>query len=308
MLLFLVDISLALHALLKFFLGIVCHARVYVRNQIRSRDNVKICSNDKDAGTGDRIVNQLRQYVSENEVGTLKNYARFAYKSLLAFSIAIYICSKIFLAHLFKTWSTMHKAVCRRLVNPVKYLTPDYVRERVILIKERMPRGKGLPQNVTIIVPCITKVSDSSSFSDMLHYLLMFLHLLGIKSVTVYLPFAHDAKLVKETTNRVKKFDNVFCIFSIRDSQLLMLEALDNARHYEPETLQLEPNDITKSLNGVHADMILVCGGLPCFYGYVPWHTKLSEAFFLPHVNMLMVEDVVEAFNSYLSIEKRFGK
>jgi len=303
--LFLLDVAIAIHALAKFFLGIICHARLYIRKQIRKPDIAKtsVDSYGK-TGAGDRVEN----YVQLSYGDILKSYTKFACTSLLAFAIALYICSKILFTHLANLLILIKKELCRNffLYTRTKIFANDLV-EQVAYLKANLPSNKKFPQNVTIIVPSISIPINYRSFVITLNSLLKFLTLLGIRSVSIYMPFAKDLKLIKEATNVVKHCLNVNCIFSVKESQYLLLEALDSARSGRTDQ-KVSPNDVTKVLSGVHADMILVFGGYPSFYGYVPWHTRLSEAFFLPSLNRLVIDDVVGAFVSYLSIEQRFGK
>ena len=292
--LFLVDLSLALHAIFKFFLGIVCHARVYVRKQIRFYETVE---NSSDPVKLSKAVNANRKI--------FKIYIQFAYRSLLAFAAASFVCFKILVAHFIKFYLYTKLSLLRKLYSNTKYDAGQLYLAGNNL-KKLIPKNKSLPQNVTIILPCLRSLNDSPVFCTKLEIYLLFLYIIEIKNITLFLPFANDPKLIYETIRRAEKYDNVSFIFSLKEASDDMLDALNSSRRQQPRAV--EPCDVTKRINGVHADMILVSGGFPCLYGFVPWHTKLSEIFFLPHIDCIMLDDIVGAFHSNLSIEQRFGK
>ena len=240
-----------------------------------------------------------------NILGSLatNSYLNFAYNALLAFAVASYICFTTLATELLVLVTSLWIFIRRYLVLwgiIAKCTSLTVLHGKAKRLVELST--KKLPQNITFIIPNL----DARKLEDVdesLEMSLKFCKLLQVNSVTLYFPFAVDNKLERRIVNVTEKFPTVSCVFSIAESEAIFLQALSTVK---PESF--ETSDVTKRMHGYHADMVMVCGGLPSLYGYIPWHTKLSEIFFMPDFELLAVEDLERAFTSFLSIEQRFGK
>ena len=219
--LLLVDVALALHAVFAFLLGTICHARVYVRHQIRDKYF---------ASQSESVTIRNGSHLRHTFSSFCRPRVNFAYTSLLAFAAASYICCKIVvheaaqLAH--KTWRIAKRHSCRHLLFP-SCLQVGSLHTEAVKLKRRIPANKFLPQNVTVIVPTLFNIEDyRSSEVAALETIFTFLSLLKIKSVCMYSPLVEDQKLVKKVTSLAEKFGNVSCLFSAKESRSVMLDAL----------------------------------------------------------------------------------
>ena len=306
LLLFVVDFAIVLHSVGRFFMSLVCTARVYIRSRIRnmqSKSRIAAVSK-KWNGLQDNALIHVQQM---NVIGFLEtnSYLNFAYNALLAFAVASYICFATLLKELLVLLTKLHWFIKRYLVLWGLNAKCNNLHELHGKAKRLMDlSNKKLPQNITFIMPNLNNVNKLKNIEDSLEMSLNLCKFLQINSVTLYSPFAIHNKVARAIVKVAEKYSTVSCVFSVAESESIFLEALSTVKSDE----SFEASDVTKRIHGYHADMVMVCGGLPSLYGYIPWHTKLSEIFFLPDLELLLVEDIEKAFTSFLSIEQRFGK
>lgn len=305
-LLFVVDIAIVLHSLGRFFMSLVCKARVYIRGRIRnlqSKNPVSTCPEKQN-----EVATHKNGLINSQQLNILRlvatnSYFNFAYNALLAFAVASYICFTTLFTELLVLLTRLYLLIRRYLLLwglMAKCNSLPVLQDKAKRLLDMST--KKLPQNVTLIIPSLG-VNKLNKVEESLQMSLNFCRFLQVNSITLYFPFLVDSKLEQPITKIAEKFSTVSCVFSMADSESIFLQALSTVK-----SDSFEVADVTKRMYGSHADMVMVYGGLPSLYGYIPWHTKLSEIFFLPDMELVTVEDVEKAFTSFLSIEQRFGK
>jgi hypothetical protein len=319
-----VDVVLSAHSVFSFLLQLLCTARVYIRHQIRDHplapnlhhkypcENFANCSRIEHHSPREETADcqcWVSQSTGRSNLYSMAHkfllyYTHFGIIALFAFSKAFYVFIQFLMQQIAATCIMHWRMLSEYLFSHLNSEWADVgtVNKRCLQLVDWLPSDKKLPNHVVIIVP-LTSLRPMKVTCSVLNGVALFFKLLNISNVTIYFPFITETGTKEEIKGYLASF--VECLFSIAESQQVMLDAMNVVRN---EGVTVTKETLSGRMSSPHADMILVLGGSPCLYGFTPWNTKLSEIFFLPHIQHVNLNDVVGATSRFLSIEQRFGK